>query len=241
MHFNTRGFVFHVIRYGDSSAIVKIYTEQFGLKSYLVKGLYTRKSKIRSALFNHMSMLDMVADHRENRSLHFIKEASLCKQMPVIHDDMSRSSVLMFINELLFKCIKEEEPNPGIFHFIDKSVDLLNNPEIYLPAFHLLFMLRLTSFLGFAPRFSKVAEGRFFDMEEGLFMDSEPLHRYYISGAAASMLEKLQLTDFISLGEIQFPREVRNDLLSRLIEYYRLHIPDMGEMKTVKVLQEVLS
>jgi DNA repair protein RecO (recombination protein O) len=78
-------------------------------------------------------------------------------------------------------------------------------------------------------------------MEEGIFLDSEPLHRYYISGPAALLLEQLQLTDVLDLGTIRVTREVRNELLNRLIDYYRLHIPEMGEMKTVRVMQEVLS
>ncbi|MBW6491408.1 MAG: DNA repair protein RecO [Lentimicrobium sp.] len=241
MQSRTRGFVFHVIRYSDSSAIVKIYTENYGLKSYLVKGLYSKKSKLRSALFSNMNMLELIVNHRENRGLNFIGEAIICKNIQLITDDMSRSAVLMFINELLYKCIKEEEPNQNIFSFIETTLDSLSNSEIPIPLFHLLFMLRLTKFLGFAPALSKVSDGGYFDMEEGIFLDSEPLHRYYISGQSALLLEKLQLSDFNSLKEIVFSVEIRNDLLDRLIEFYRLHIPEMGEMKTVRVLHEILS
>lgn len=241
MHFTTKGFVFHVIRYADTGAIVKIYTRDFGLQSYMVKGLFSKKSKLRSALFGHMSMLELTVNHQANRSLHYIGEAWPCKDIHFISDDMARVSVMMFINELLYKCIKEEEPNPGLFGFIDQWIDNLNKPEIPLPVFHLQFMLRLTAHLGFSPRFSKVTSGNYFDMEEGIFLDSEPLHRYYISGPAALLLEKLQLTDVTDLSTISVTREVRNELLDRLIDYYRLHIPEMGEMKTVRVMQEVLS
>ena len=241
MYFNTRGFVFHLTRYADSGAVVKIYTEQFGIQSYLVKGLYSKKSKLRSALFGHMNMLELTVSRQNSRTLHFIREAGLCKDLQVIANDMSRLSVLMFINELLYKCIKEEEPNPGLFGFIDQWIGLLNNLDIPLSVFHLQFMLRLTSHLGFAPRFSKVTGGNYFDMEEGVFLDSEPQHRYYISGPAALLLEKLQLTDVMALSTIIVTRDVRNELLNRLIDYYRLHIPDMGEMKTVGVMQEVFS
>lgn len=237
----TRGFVFHMVRYADTSAVVKVYTENFGLKSYLVKGLYNKKSKLRPSLFSHMTMLDLIVYQRDNRGLNYISEANICRHLQTVTGDMSRSAVLMFINELLYKCIKEEEPNRQLFRFIETSIDLLNNPDVPVPLFHLHFMLRLTTFLGFAPRFSKVSQGSFFDMEEGIFMDSEPLHRYYISGPSATLLERLQLADFNILKEISFSAAVRDDLLIKLIEFYRLHIPDMGEMKTVRVLHEILA
>lgn len=241
MQFHTRGFVLHVTRYAESGAVVKIYTEQFGLQSYMVKGLFSKKSKLRSALFGRMNLLDLVVDKHEKRSLNYIKEASLYKNYLALPEDMSRMAVLMFINELLYKCIREEEANFAVFRFIEESISLLDNLNIPVAMFHLKFMLNLTSYLGFAPRFSKTTADKFFDMEEGIFMDSEPLHRYFIGGDSASLLEKIQITDYHELNQITEKKEVRNELLMRLIDYYRLHIPEMGEMKTVGVLHEVLS
>jgi DNA repair protein RecO (recombination protein O) len=237
----TRGIVFHTVRYSDTSAVVKIYTEEFGLMSFLVKGLYSRKSAIRAAMFGHLALLDLIVERREHKSMHFIREVSLNRTVSDFSDSMAKSAILLYLNELLYKCIKEEECNRPLFGFIVTALQNLEKQELTVQAFHLLFMLRLTGFLGFSPRLAKTDAGSFFDMEEGLFLDSEPLHRYYISGQPAAALEKLQGMDYDDLKNFRIPASVRNELLDRLLDYYRLHIPDMGEMKSVKVLQEILA
>ncbi len=237
----TRGIVFHTTRYSETSAVVKIYTEEFGLMSFLVKGLYNRKSQMRAALFGHLSLLDLIVERREHKSLHYIREVGLNRSVPDFHESISRNAIVLYINELLYKCIREEECNKPLFGFIITALQNLGNKELSVQAFHLLFMLKLTGFLGFSPRLAKTDAGSFFDMEEGLFLDSEPLHRYYISGRPAAALEQLQTMEYDDLKEFRIPSEVRDELLDRLLDYYRLHIPDMGEMKSIKVLQELLA
>lgn len=241
MLYSTRGIVFHTTRYSDTSAVVKIYTEEFGLMSFLVKGLYSRKSQLRSAMFGHLTLLDLVIERREHKSLHYIKEINLNRLLPDFRESMSRSAVLLYNNELLYKCVKEEECNKPLFGFIVSMMQNLGNKELPLPAFHLLFMLKLTRFLGFSPRLAKTDAGSYFDMEEGLFLDSEPLHRYFISGKPAAALEQLQTMDYPDLINFSISNQVRDELLDRLLDYYRLHIPDMGEMKSVNVLHELLA
>ncbi|MFH1119880.1 MAG: DNA repair protein RecO [Bacteroidota bacterium] len=237
----TRGIVFHTTRYSETSAVVKIYTEDFGLMSFLVKGLYAKKSKIRAAMFGHLTLLDLIVERREHKSLHYIREISINHTTPDFQVSIFRSSVVLFINELLYRCVKEEECNRPLFAFIIFSLQQLGEKEVPVQAFHLLFMLKLTRFLGFSPRLAKTDAGSYFDMEEGLFLDSEPLHRYYISGQPAAALEQLQGMEYPDLKEFTFSKPVRDELLERLIDFYRLHIPEMGEMKSVKVLQELLS
>jgi DNA repair protein RecO (recombination protein O) len=238
---STRGIVFHTTRYADTSAVVKIFTEEFGLMSFLVKGLYSRKSHLRSAMFGHLTLLDLVVDRREHKLLHFIREINVNSLLPDFRESMSRSAVLLYINEMLYKCVKEEECNRPLFEFILAALQQLGNKELPLQAFHLLFMLKLTRFLGFSPRLAKTDAGSYFDMEEGLFLDSEPLHRYFISGKPAAALEQLQSMDYQDLISFSIAIPVRDELLERLLDYYRLHIPDMGEMKSVKVLHELLA
>jgi len=238
---STRGIVFHTIRYSDTSAVVKIYTEEFGMMSFLVKGLYGRKSKLRAAMFGHLTLLDLVVERQESRQLHYIREVIPDHSAPDWSISMSKSAIILYMNELLHKCIREEESNRPLFAFLVSVLQKLAAPGISLQAFHLLFMLKLTAYLGFAPRLAKTDAGSFFDMEEGLFLDSEPLHRYYITGPAATALEHLQLIEFEGLNAFRISSDVRNELLERLLEYYRLHIPELGEMKSVKVLQELLA
>lgn len=237
----TRGIVFHTTRYSETSAIVKIFTEESGLLSFLVKGLYSRRSKIRSAMFGHLSMLDLIIETREHKTLHYIREINVSQPTIDFQDSMSRSAVVLFLNELLYKSVKEEESNRPLFGFIVTSLQFLANRSVPAQAFHLLFLLKLTRHLGFSPRIAKTDAGSYFDMEEGLFLDSEPLHRYYISGPPAQALEQLQMMEYSDLIAFSIERKVRDELLDRLLDYYRLHLPEMGELRSVKVLQELLA
>lgn len=238
---HTRGIVFHTSRYSDTSAIVKIYTEDFGIQSYLVKGLYSRKSRVRSALFGHLSVVDMVVERKEHKSLHFIKEVTVSMPMHGLQNHIAKSAIVLFVNELLYKCVKEEECNRPLFGFIVSSLQILDHTQASVQAFHLLFMLKLTRYLGFEPRLSKTDAGSYFDMEEGFFLDTEPLHRYFIAGEPARALEELQMMEFSDLESYKINRVVRDELLENLLDFYRLNIPEMGELKSLKVLQELLS
>jgi DNA repair protein RecO (recombination protein O) len=238
---HTSGIVFHSTRFSDTSAVVKIYTEEFGLMSFLIKGLYSKRSKLRSAMFGHLTLLDLVVERREHKTMHYIRELNFNQAQTDLSNSISRSAIILYINELLYKCVKEEECNRPLFGFIATSIQKLADKDMPVQAFHLLFMLKLTRFLGFSPRLSKTNAGSYFDMEEGLFLDSEPLHRYFISGKPAAVLEQLQGMDYDDLKNFSIPTVVRDELLESLLDFYRLHIPDMGEMKSVKVLRELLA
>ena len=237
----TRGIVFRTTRYADNSAIVKIYTESSGLMSFMVKGLYSKRSKFRPALFGHLSLLNIEAEMRERNNLNFFKEVSSFDNTLYAGTDMARTTVLIFMNELLYKTIREEEANPALFNFLLEALHWLHTPDMPMQAFHLLFMIKLMHFLGFHPGFSRTPENKFFDLEAGLFLSSEPAHKYFISGSPAEALEKMSTMKYEDLMGFSLPREVRDELLLSLIDYYKLHLPEMGELKSLKVLKEVLS
>ncbi|MDY0342531.1 MAG: DNA repair protein RecO [Lentimicrobium sp.] len=236
----TRGIVFRTTRYADNSAIVKIYTESSGLMSFMVKGLYSKRSKLRPALFGHLSLLNIEAEVREGKNLHFLREVAPYDNTLYAGTEMTRATVLMFMNELLYKTIREEEANPALFNFLMETLHWLHTPAIPMQSFHLLFMMQLMQFLGFQPAFNATSAHKYFDLEAGLFLSSEPAHQYFISGAPAQAFEKISSMKFGDLPGFSLQREVRDDLLISLIDYYKLHLPEMGELKSLRVLKEVL-
>lgn len=236
----TRGLVFHVSRYSDSSGIIKVFTEESGMQSFVIKSLFSRTAKIKPALFGHLALLDLVVDHKPGRSLQYIREATVNKAFHEITDDIARSSVLLFVNEVLYKAIREEESNLPLFEFIEYSLDSLNNLTIPVQSFHLLFLIRLSEHLGFDPTYSLMTEGEHFDMMSGVPEAIDPMHAFVISGEALRLLKQLSKIDYPSLDQVTAPREVRSELLDKLIDYYRIHLPEMSELKSVKILQEAL-
>lgn len=237
----TRGLVFHVSRYSDSSGIVKIFTEDYGLQSFIVKSLFSRSSRIKPALFGHLSLIDIVYNNKPGHSLQYLKEVSLHKDFDVITDNIGRSSVMLFINEVLYKTVREEEANQPLFEFIEYTLKSLNNSNIPVNSFHLLFLVRLAEHLGFGPSGSLREEGNYFDLLTGSMLPLNPGHSYIISGETLSILTKMASMDYNDLSGFNAPRVVRLDLLERLIDFYKVHLPDLTELKSVKVLHEIMN
>jgi len=234
----TKGIVLQSVKYSESSIIVKIYTEALGLQSYIIKGVRSKKAKIKTALFQPLQLLELTATHRETKSLNFLKEARVGYAYQTIPFDMTRRSVLMFIDEILVRSIKEESANQTLFDWLWQSLiwyDLTEKPN---PDFHLVFMIQLTKFLGFYPKNPTRVSG-YFDLQEGVFVNTEPPHPHYISGAFSEMFHQLSVISFNKMDELSFSANQRRKMLNTLITYYQLHLTGFGEVKSLEVLQQL--
>ncbi len=238
---STRGLVFYVARYSDSSGLIKIFTEEAGLQSCIVKSLYSRNAKLKPALFGHLSLLDLIIDYKPGRPIQYIRDASINRFYHEITDNIARTSVLLFINELLYKAIKEEEANPTLFEFIEYTLESLNDNEIPVNSFHLLFLIRLLDHLGFGPTYSLESTGAYFDLLTGMPVSDDSGHSHIISGDLLKLLRQMSHMDYNDLGNYVIPRKARFELLNTLLDFLRIHIPEMAELKSIKVLHEILA
>lgn len=237
---STRGLVFHVSRYSDSSGIVKIFTEDYGLLTFVVKSLFSRNAKIKPALFGHLSLIDLVYDNKSGHSIQYIREAALNRPFHEITDNLRRSSVLLFINEVLYKSVKEEEANRSLFEFIEYTLESLNDITVPVHSFHLVFLIRLSEHLGFGPSDSLTTQGDYFDLLTGQPEINNPGHSYLIAGESLNLLRQLAVMDYPNLVNFNAPGILRMDLLDKLLDFYKIHLPEMAEMKSVKVLHEIM-
>ena len=236
----TKGIVFQHLQYSETSIIVKIFTEDFGLQSYIVKGIRSKHSKTKLALFQPLNLLDLIVYHRENKSINFLREVKVAFPYHSIPVDMFKRSILLFLDELLVKAVKEESANKPLFDWLYHSLTWLDLSEKNLLNFHLIFTLQLTRMLGFYPKKTIDNDWIIFDLREGNFSKKTPEHPEYISGSLASKLANLLETTLETPDNIQITTAERRQLLDALLTYYRLHIPSFGEMKSVKVLKEIL-
>lgn len=230
----TRGIVFRTVKYSESSVICKIYTEKFGLRSYIINGVRSSKSKTKAALLQPMSLLDMEVYHHEHRNLNRIKELRLYHAYRSIWFHPLKGAVGLFMMEVLNKCIHEEEKNEKLFGFI--STTLIETDDcLHLPKDCLLqFLLQLSALLGFSPRGEYSNATPIFSMAEGSFVpaaDDLPYHLDLISSQHFSDLMHHLSTDF--------PAAMRRKLLYALLDYYRLHIVGFSRLKSLAVLEEV--
>jgi len=240
MLYDTRGIVFQQFKYAESSIIVKVFTEEFGLQSYIVKGIRSKKAKIKPALFQPLNLLDLVVYHREKKDLHHLKEVKVSFVYQSIPVDFIKRSLLFFINELLYRSIREESSNKALFNWLYNALTWLDLSGGNIANYHLVFSIQLSRFLGFYPKRDPQLKTDVFDLQEGQFIDKIPGHPHYFTGKIVDLLSQLQDASFDSAGNIKIDNNDRRKLLEMLMMYYRLHLPGFGEMKSIDVLRTVL-
>ncbi len=237
MLISTKGIVIGSVKYSDTSLIVRIFTRELGLQSYIVKGIRSKKSKLKVALFQPLQMLDMTVYNRENKNINHIKELKPAYIYQTIPFDVIKRSVAIFITEILNRSLKENFPDKALSEWLWQTLTWydLNNEKT--TDFHIIFLIQLTKFLGFFPKYSAPENIRYFDLMEGVFGNNEPVHPHYISGENALLFYKMLKYSFDDISSISTSSGERSGLLDILTEYYRLHIENFGEVKSLGVLR----
>lgn len=240
----TKGIVIRVVKYGETSVIVSIYTELFGIQSYIVNGVRTssKKGSGKANLFQSAAILDLVVYHNELKNIQRIKEFRWGHLYQTLFFDVIKNSVALYMIELMQKSLKQPEPNPELFHFLEDSfLHLDASEESVVANYPLFFALHLSAFYGF--RFSDTysQKNHILDLQEGEFIDEQPSHPYFLDGDYSYITSQLlKVMQPHELKEIRLNKETRRILLNAYGNFYALHIQDFGTMKTLPVLQEVL-
>ncbi|MBL4578126.1 MAG: DNA repair protein RecO [Flavobacteriales bacterium] len=240
MIYNTRGIVVHQIKYGETSVVTRVYTELFGLQSYIINGVRVKKAKIKSNILQPLSVLDMGVYNRDKRSLQRVKYAEAVNPTSPIGLNVVKGSLAIFIAEVLYRSIQEEEPNQNLFDFLVHFIKELENEEGSVANYHLVFMLELSGHLGFRPTSSFSDEDIYFDKREGVFCDHVPPHGDWMDIESSGLLKMLLTADSKKSLDQNLTSAQRNDLVQHLIAYYNLHLPSKIEIKSHKVLQTIM-
>jgi DNA repair protein RecO (recombination protein O) len=245
VHHKTKGIVLKTVRYGDTSIIAGIFTELFGLQSYLVNGVRvtSKKGSGKANLLQPGAILDMVVYHNELKNLQRIKEFKWGYVYDNIFFNVFRNAVALFMVELLQRSIKQPEPNPPLFNFIeDAFIHLDQTNDSAAANFALYFAINLSGFYGFriADRYSDGST--FLDLMEGRFVPDRPDHLYYLEKEYSHIIsDLLKVMQPSELAQVKLNQETRRVLLHAFETFYALHIQDFGKMKTLPVLEAVLS
>lgn len=236
---STEGIVLHFIKYGESSVIATIYTRDFGRQSYLVNAARSKKSQNKASLLQPLFLVDMIAYQKQSRELHRIKELRCHHVYQNIPFDITKSSLSIFIAEVLYKSINEQESYPEMYDFIKNSLLYFDIMEKGSGNFHIWFLFRLTEYLGFLPDTSRVGFEGWFDIKKGAVVHFQPSHPFYANKEATENLMQLSALKINEISGFEISRKMRDTLISVLIDYYQLHFDDLGEIKSLNVLREV--
>ncbi|HEV2483328.1 MAG TPA: DNA repair protein RecO [Puia sp.] len=243
----TKGIVLRAVKYGETSLVVTIYTEIFGVQSYLVNGVRSssKKGPGKAGLFQPAAILDLVVYHNELKNLQRIREFKWAVLYQHIFFDVIRNSAAVFMVELLQKCLRQPESNPELYYFIeDAFLHLDTGQSRVLANFPLFFILHLAVFFGFRIHDDYSAKNCFLDLKEGQFVTEHPEHPehpYFLEGNYSYLTAQfLRVQQPQELTELALNQETRRILLQAYLSFYALHVPDFGEMRTLAVLQTVL-
>ena len=240
MILKTKGIVLKVIKYGDSSLIVSMYTAIGGLKKYIIGGVSGTKGRSKAITLRPMNLVEVIAYDKPGKDLNRIKEVKIDTIYQSIPFDLVKGAIGLFMIEVAQKVIKEETPNPKLYEFLTQMFIYLDQTNDSVSNLPLIFMVRLSQFLGFLPngRYSK--HSPYFDLREGLFVATIPTHSYFLDHEKAAFLDLLIYSDMEEMKKSHMSRAHRQIVLNHLIDYYRLHIEGLKGFNAHQVLREVL-
>jgi DNA repair protein RecO (recombination protein O) len=239
MQHKTRGIVLHSLGYSDTYSITLIYTEEFGRISYLTAKSKSRKTKVPRSLFHALAVLDLEVDHQNLREIQRIKEARTHIPLFSLRNDPVKSAVSIFLAELMSKVIKEIQPNKALFEYLLQSIQILELTGESSANFHLVFMIGLSRFLGSYPDASGYKKGMFFDLQNGVFVPYKTTHPHFLNPDESLVFSNLLRMTYENMNTFRFSRMERRLIINRMLEYYRLHLTNFPDIKSLEILHDV--
>lgn len=236
----TRGIILKSTQYSESSLVVHIFTEKFGIQSYLLQGIRKNKSKIRTSMIQPLFLVNMVVYHKENSGLQRISEL---RNEPLLHNipvDIIKTSLSLFICELLYNTLKDHPNDEDLFEFVFHSIELLDLNTNSDANFHLWFMIKFSKYLGFYPK-ELDSKKEYFDLKNGEFLNSVPEHPLYMNKECSNVMIQLIQSNFDKISNLKIHSETRKQLLLDLLRYYEWHIPNFKGLKSHHILEQILS
>lgn len=235
----TVGIVLHSLKYNDTTHIVDIYTQVRGRVSFLVTATRSKRAAVKYVLFQPLSVIEFEADFRPSSSLYRIKEVKAYPFKTIPYDPY-KSAIALFLAEFLYKAVKEEGENDPLFAYLHHSIEWLDECGSDFANFHLVFLMRLSRFLGLYPNLDDYHRGDYFDLLNACFTSLRPhKHSFYVDAEESFRITRLMRMNYDTMHLFRMVRGDRARCLTIISDYYRLHIPGFQELKSLSVLREL--
>ena len=236
----TNAIVISTVKYGESSLITRCYCKELGLKSFMLKGILTsKKGGLKKSLFQPLNLINISTQikNQSNQKLNFIREGSLKVHFKEIPLKIKKNAIALFISEVISRVIYEDgNPNIELYSFLENSIMRLEKDE-FSPVFHLKFLTLLSDQLGFYPNLM-CQEKEFFDIESGCFCENSN-SKYVVGGETVRAFKELLGINFDDIVQIKISNTLRITVLNFLIDYFNIHLPRFGKIKSIAVLHEI--
>ena len=230
----TRGIVLRTIRHSDSTLVLKAFTEQLGVRSFLVRS--GKKSGIAPAALQALNLVELVASEAAERDLLAIRELRVDRPYTRIPNDPVRGALVLFVQEVLYRILRGESADAELYAFVEETLEAMDTvPDVR--NFPLVFLVLLSGQLGFMPAPPVVGEDHF-DLREGEFVRGNGGHT--MGPPLSTHLAGLLATDYADMHRLSIGATHRRELLDRILLYFRMHVEGLGELKSPAVLHQVL-
>lgn len=237
----SKAIVLHVLKYNDEQLIADMLTEEMGCISMMVRISRSKRAAIRHTLFSPLAILDIEWEHRPKANLQRPKTVQVGVPFVTLGYDVYKMSIAMFVAEALHHAVKVEPDWRAIYNYVVRSIEWLDTCERGYNNFHLVFLLRLTRFLGFTPNVDDAQPSDYFDLRSSCFVKSQPPHPDFLTPEYASLVPKLLRMRYETMRFFKFSGTERSKLLEYINTYYRLHIPNFPELKSLAIFKEMFS
>lgn len=239
MLITTKAIVISALKYSEADLIVKCFTESSGLKTYLLRNiLKSKKGKLRTAMFQPLTQLEIEANHKDKGTLESIREAKVLVHYQTLHTHVAKSAIVFFISDILRSAIQEEETNTALFEYLTATMSWLDAHE-HIANFHLLFLVKLSKHLGFYPDDSNLSS-TYFNLMDGTF-ENEERTIYSWSGETINVLKQLLGIHFDALKNVTLNQKERTAFLTMLLQYYELHLHGFKKPRSLAVLNSIFN
>jgi len=240
MLIKSEAIVLHSFKYGESRLIADLFTSQQGRLSFIIPLPKSSKSRLKKQYFQPMTLLEVEFDLRPHVQLQKLKDARLLSPYTTIPFSAEKLALSLFVAEFLYHALRSEQQNMPLFTYVTDGMLWLDTSERGFANFHLAFLMHLSRFLGFYPNLGSNGErAEFFDLREGHFCTAAPLHRDFLEPDEARLIRLLMRMDFPTMHLFHFSRHERNRIVDVLLHYYRLHIPQFPELRSLTVLRDL--
>lgn len=235
MQVKTKAIVISALKYQEKSLIVKCFTQSDGLKSYFVRNAYSKVNQ-KIAYFQPLTIIEIEANHKNKGTLEHFKEIKLAHSFQTIHTNIIKSTIVLFLSEILYNSIHEEEKNENLFSFLENALLWLDSHE-EAANFHLILMMKMTKYLGFYPDITEI-DFDFFDINEGFF---SPFQTNHTLSLLESQLFKRLITINFDSNQNTFNVTDRQTLLKTLLDFYNVHLEGFKKPKSLVILRDIFS
>ncbi|MCD8071960.1 MAG: DNA repair protein RecO [Alistipes sp.] len=237
--YKARGIVLHTVKYGETSLVLYMLTDTVGRQTYMVQGVRGGKSRHRTgALFQPMFVLDFVGLESPKMELHRIREVRPAFPLSSLPFDIRKSTISLFMAEVLYRLIREAEPDSPLFDFVRGSVEALDGMGEGVANFHIWFLAKLSAYLGFHPG-NDYTPASWFDIQEGVYSPVEPRHGFFFDRGNTGLLNDLLEADIHDLAGVKLSRTARSTFLEAMLSYYAYHLDTVHQIRSAQILKEV--